>query len=84
MSQATRTTDHGGIRRSAGARPSRQPAGRGGTLGLDFAEDDEKAEETRGEEFFKIFEDSKLALLLQDKAADGNESRLAKFVSRDD
>ena len=34
-------------------------------------------------EFFEIFEESELALIVQDKTADGKESRFNKFVARE-
>jgi len=37
----------------------------------------------RVEEFFKIFDENKLAFLYQDKTADGETSRFCKFVERD-
>ncbi len=88
MSEATTTTDHDEIRRWAeerGGRPSvvRTEQGRGGILRFDFGEDDEKLEETSWEEFFRIFEDSKLALLRQDTLEGGETSRFFKFVVRD-
>jgi hypothetical protein len=88
MSQATTTTDHDEIRRWAeerGGRPSvvRTGQGEGGILRFDFGEDDEKLEETSWEEFFKIFDDNKLALLHQDEAGAGGTSRFFKFVARE-
>src|SRR5215213_2522829 len=87
MSQATTTTDHDEIRRWAeerGGRPSvvRTARRQGGILRFDFGEDDEKLEETSWEEFFKIFEDSKLAFLHQDSVDTGQTSRFFKFVAR--
>jgi hypothetical protein len=86
MSQATTTTDHDEIRRWAeerGGRPSvvRTGRGRGGILRFDFGEDDEKLEETSWEEFFRVFEDSRLALLHQDTLEGGETSRFFKFVA---
>src|SRR5215210_1691046 len=87
MSQATTTTDHDEIRRWAderGGRPSvvRTSRRKGGILRFDFGEDDEKLEETSWEEFFQIFDDSKLALLHQDSVNTGQTSRFFKFVAR--
>src|SRR5918997_4496278 len=87
MSQATTTTDHDEIRRWAeerGGRPSvvRTGRGRGGILRFDFGEDDEKLEETSWDEFFRIFEESELALLHQDTIGSGQTSRFFKFVAR--
>ena len=88
MSQARTVTDHGEIRRWAekrGGRPSvvRTGKGEGGILRFDFGEDDEKLEEIEWDEFFRLFEENDLALLVQDKTADGKTSRFAKFVSRE-
>jgi hypothetical protein len=56
----------------------------GGVLRIDFpgvgAED--SLEEIGWDEFFKKFDDAKLAFVYQDKKADGEESRFSKFVSR--
>src|ERR671917_48518 len=87
MSQAATTTDHDEIRRWAeerGGRPSvvRTGRGRGGILRFDFGEDDAKLEETSWEEFFQIFDDSKLAFLHQDEVGSGGPSRFFKFVSQ--
>ena len=87
MSQAETTTDHQEIRRWAEAsdgRPAvvRTGKGEGGILRFAFGEDDEKLEESPWEEFFRLFDDDGLALLRQDKTADGALSRFAKFVTR--
>jgi hypothetical protein len=88
---ATATTDHDEIRRwveERGGRPSVVKGSRdregGGILRIDFAEPDESLEEISWEEFFKIFEDRKLAFLHQDRTADGHLSRFFKFVRRDE
>jgi hypothetical protein len=83
MSQATTTVDHGEIRRWAEERQGRPSVvrtgkGKGGILRLDFGEKDEKLEEVR------IFDESHIASLHQDKTADGKTSRFFKFVERDD
>ena len=52
----------------------------GGVLRLDFREKDENLTEISWEEFFQIFDDNDLALLLPD----GAESRFNKFVARGD
>jgi hypothetical protein len=87
MSQANTTADHDEIRRWAeerGGRPSvvRTARRKGGILRFDFGEDDEKLEETSWEEFFRIFDDSGLAMLHQDQVASGETSRFFRFVSR--
>ena len=83
MASAHPVTDHDEIREWATkheGRPSKvETGGKGGILRLDFQEKDEKLTEITWEEFFKIFEDSKLALLLPD----GKDSTFNKFVSRE-
>ena len=83
MSQATTTTDHDEIRRWAderGGRPSvvRTSRRKGGILRFDFGEDDEKLEETSWDEFFQVFDDSKLAFLHQDQAPPRARPRAAR------
>jgi len=87
MSQATPLTDHDQIRRWAeerGGRPSRvrDTADGGGILRFDFGEQNEELEEISWDEFFRIFEANKLALLHQDETKAGHESRFSKFVHR--
>jgi len=88
MSKAKTITDHDQIRKWAeqrGARPSRVHATAGknaGILRFDFGDKDEALEEISWNEFFEIFEKNELALLEQDKTADGNTSRFSKFVHR--
>jgi hypothetical protein len=90
MAQASTTTDHKTIRRWAEERGGRPARVKGtddrsgeGILRFDFAEPEEKLESISWEEFFETFEDRKLALLHQDKTADGKTSRFFKFVRRD-
>ncbi|MBE7186424.1 MAG: hypothetical protein INR68_18690 [Methylobacterium mesophilicum] len=87
MSDAKTTTDHKEIQTWAekrGGRPSVvRTHGKGGVLRLDFGEKEDNLEEISWEEFFKIFDDSDLAFLHQDKTHDGKESRFSKFVHRD-
>jgi hypothetical protein len=82
MSQAKPVTDHEEIRRWAekhGGRPAKvDTGGEGGVLRLDFREKDENLTEISWEEFFEIFEDSDLALLLPED----DKSRFNKFVAR--
>ena len=87
MASAEKITDHKKIREWAehrGGRPSKvkDVAGGGGILRFDFQDPDDKLEEISWDEFFKIFEEHKLALLEQEKTASGAESRFAKFVNR--
>jgi hypothetical protein len=82
MASAHPVTDHDEIRKWAekhGGRPAMvDTEGEGGILRLDFQEKDEKLTEIDWDEFFRIFEERKLALLLSE---DG-KSRFNKFVSR--
>ncbi|WP_027135075.1 hypothetical protein [Geminicoccus roseus] len=82
MSSAHPVTSHDEIRQWAdqhGGRPAMvDTEGEGGILRLDFQEKDENLKEISWEEFFKIFEERKLALLLPE----GQKSRFNKFVSR--
>src|SRR5918998_447825 len=89
MSSGKTTTDHDEIRKwveKRGGTPTVVKGTEGkdgeGILRIDFAEPDEKLEEIPWDEFFKTFEDRKLAFLHQDKTADGKESRFFKFVKR--
>lgn len=88
MSQARKITAHDEIRSWAeerGGRPSRVKGtseGGGGILRFDFGESEEGLEEISWDEFFKTFEDRKLALLVQDETASGETSRFFKFVNR--
>ena len=90
MSTSNTTTDHETIRKWVESRNGR-PAVVAGTEGKDgegilrveFRHGD-KLEDIEWEEFFRTFEDRKLAFLYQDKTADGKESRFFKFVARSD
>ncbi|HYZ61951.1 MAG TPA: hypothetical protein VE650_05810 [Acetobacteraceae bacterium] len=88
---AKTTTDHEEIRRwieERGGRPAVVEGTEGddgeGILRVDFQEPDEKLREIPWDEFFKTFEDRKLAFLHQDKTADGKISRFFKFVRREE
>jgi hypothetical protein len=87
MSSSNTTTDQKTIQTWAeerGGRPSViRTRGKGGILRIDFGEKEEEFEEIEWEEFFKIFEQNKLAFLYQDKTKDGDTSRFNKFVERD-
>ena len=90
MAQASTTTDHKAIRKWAeerGGTPARvkgtEDRSGEGILRFDFAEPDEKLEKISWDTFFETFEDRKLALLHQDKTADGKISRFFKFVRRE-
>jgi hypothetical protein len=87
MSAAEKITDHEKIKAWAeerGGKPAkvRDSKGPGGILRFEFQDPDDKLEPIEWDEFFKIFEDSKLALLEQEETASGKTSRFAKFVSR--
>ena len=90
MASAETTTDHKTIRQWAESRGGRPSIVRtdddpdGGVLRIDFRDPEESFEEIEWDEFFEVFEDSKLAFLHQDKTADGSESRFNKFVRRED
>jgi hypothetical protein len=91
MSDAKTTTNHNEIRKwveARGGHPAcvKGTGGKGdpGMLRIDYPgfSGDETLQEISWEEFFKAFEDNDLALLYQDKTADGKESRFSKFVAR--
>lgn len=90
MSDAKKLTDHGAIREWAEARGGRPSVARGtseqgegaGVLRFDFGEPQEALEEIPWKAFFETFEDRKLAVLVQEKIADGSTSRFFKFVER--
>jgi hypothetical protein len=91
MAQAETTTDHNAIRKWIEQRKGKPTKVKGteggdgeGILRVDFAEPDEKLEPVDWDEFFKTFEDRKLAFLHQDKTADGHLSRFFKFVHREE
>ncbi len=93
MSKAEKITDHDRIKAWAeerGGRPARvaATAGKGGgkdsggVLRFDFGDKDDALEEIEWDEFFRIFDDHKLALLEQEETASGKTSRFSKFVNR--
>ncbi len=91
MSTAKTTTDHKEIKKWIEARKGRPTVVEGtqgkdgeGILRVDFREPDDKLEEIPWDEFFKTFDDRKLAFLHQDKTADGKTSRFFKFVHREE
>ncbi len=86
MSSSHTTTDHDTIRKWAEARGG-HPAmvktkGEGGVLRIDFGKPEESLEPVSWDEFFKVFDQSKLAFLYQDQTQDGRESRFNKLISR--
>ena len=87
MSAAEKITDHKKIQAWAeerGGKPAkvRDAKGPGGILRFEFQDPDDKLEPIEWDEFFKIFDEHKLALLEQEETASGATSRFAKFVSR--
>ena len=87
MSAAEKITDHNNIHAWAderGGKPAmvRDSKGPGGILRFEFQDPDDKLEPIEWDEFFKIFDEHKLALLEQEETASGATSRFAKFVSR--
>ena len=91
MSAATRTTDHDAIRRWAeerGGHPATVATTRegdeAGILRIDFESTEaEGLERISWEQFFKTFEESRLAFLYQDRTESGDTSRFFKLVRRD-
>jgi glutathione synthase/RimK-type ligase-like ATP-grasp enzyme len=89
MSTSATTTDHATIRKWIEKRNGRPAVVKGtegedgeGILRVEFRHAD-KLEDVEWDEFFKTFEDRKLAFLHQDKTSDGKESRFFKFVRRE-
>lgn len=90
MSGSRTLTDHDEIKswtEERGGRPSMVSAtaskGDGaGVLRLDFGDQDEGLEEISWETWFETFDESKLALLVQDETSGGDKSRFNKLVSR--
>lgn len=89
MSEANPLTSHDDIRAWAearGARPSRvkttADADGGGVLRFDFGDKEEALEEISWDDFFRIFDESDLALLAQEETSGGEMSRFSKFVQR--
>jgi hypothetical protein len=80
------TTDHDQIRKWVEARnghPARvRDEGPGGILRIEFDEPEAKLEEISWDEFFRIFDENRLAFLYQDKTDGGRTSRFSKFVAR--
>jgi hypothetical protein len=87
--QSKQTTDHDEIRKWVEARAGRPAAverthaeGEGGLPRIDFGEKERELDEISWEEFFRTFDERKLAFLYQEKTKDGKESRFFKFVRR--
>ncbi len=89
--EAQTTTDHQTIRRWAEARGGKPAAvsathkgDDAGILRIDFDAPEEGLEPISWDAFFEKFEESRLALLYQDKTQSGETSRFFKLVRRDD
>ena len=81
MASALETTDHETIRKWAeqrGGHPA-QVKGTGGLLRIDFGEPEESLEKISWEDFFEVFDQSKIKFLYDPE----RKSRFNKFV-RDD
>ena len=87
MSNAATTTDHDIVKKWIEARQGRpsviRTKGKGGLLRVDFGEPEDDFEEIGWDEFFKIFDDNRLAFLYQDQTKDGGTSRFNIFVERE-
>lgn len=85
-----RTQDHETIRawvEDRGGRPAVVEStwdGKSGLLRIDFGPKEESLKEITWEDFFRIFDESDLDFLYQDRTEDGGESRFFKFVQADD
>ncbi|WP_163269950.1 hypothetical protein [Chelativorans alearense] len=86
MSAAVTTTDHDEIRNWAearGGRPARVKATKpDGILRIDFGEPEEELEPITWADFFRIFDESNLAFLYQERTDDDRISRFNKLVER--
>lgn len=80
------TTAHEEIRRWVEEREG-QPARVEGTnlLRIDYKgfSGEDTLEKISWDEFFKVFDENKLAFIYQEETKDGGESRFSKFVERD-
>jgi hypothetical protein len=90
MSETDVTTDHETIKKwvtERGGVPATvkdtEADGHAGVLRIDFLPRDESLKEISWDEFFRKFEEARLAFLYQDKTKEGKISRFHKFISRD-
>ena len=92
MASAEPVTDHERIRKWAEQRGATPACVRGtggktdtGMIRLDFPgySGGDTLQEITWDEWFKAFEANKLALLIQEETADGQQSNFNKLVSRD-
>lgn len=86
MSSSKTTIDHEEIKKwveERDGRPSKvKTSTSGGILRIDFAEPDDKLEQIEWDEFFKIFDENKLAFLYQEETSGNKTSRFSKFIAR--
>jgi hypothetical protein len=90
MTASKTTTDHAAIRKWAEKRGGHPTSVTGtehgnetaGMLRFDFGEKDERLHPVDWDAFFDKFDESNLALLYQDKTANGRLSRFHKFIHR--
>ena len=90
MADSKTTTDHDTIRNWAEERGGRPATVAGtesggedaGILRIDFQDPDDKLAEIPWDEWFRKFDEEKLAFLYQDETKDGSTSRFFKLVSR--
>lgn len=90
MSEAQKITDHRKIREWAEARGGVPTVAKGtekggegaGVLRFDFDGREDSLREIDWDSFFETFDQKNLALLAQDRTADGKISRFFKFVER--
>src|SRR5687768_11215085 len=92
MSEAKTTTDHEQIRQwveELGGHPARVAGtaveGSSGVLVIDYPgySGTQTLETISWDEFFRGFEENKLAFLYQDETEAGDESRFSKLINRD-
>jgi hypothetical protein len=92
MSESKVTTNHDEIRKWVEQRNGKPACVRGtggkndvGMLRINFPgySGEETLEEISWDEFFDKFDDNNLAMVYQDKTADGTTSRFSKLVDRD-
>jgi len=87
VSESKQTTDRKTIQswvEARGGRPSKVKGSKeGGILRIDFGEAEDDLVEIQWDEFFEIFDHSKLAFLYQEEVGSGKKSRFNKFVSRE-
>lgn len=92
MASSETTTDHDEIRRWAEERNARPACVKGtggkndvGMIRIDFPgySGEDTLQEISWDEWFQQFEENELALVIQDRTADGEQSNFNKLVSRE-